>query len=33
MGTGDDLPATDWVSEHHWCAPLYYQQATNGAHG
>ncbi len=25
MGTGDDLPNTDWVAEHHWCAPLYYR--------
>ena len=32
MGTGDDLPNSDWVGEHHWCAPLYYRQATNGAH-
>jgi perosamine synthetase len=32
MGTGDDLPASDWVGEHHWCAPLYYRQAMNGAH-
>ena len=27
MGTGDDLPNSDWVGEHHWCAPLYYHQA------
>ena len=20
-----DLPNTDWVAEHHWCAPLYYR--------
>ena len=32
MGTGDDLPNGDWVGEHHWCAPLYFHQATNGAH-
>jgi dTDP-4-amino-4,6-dideoxygalactose transaminase len=33
MGTGDDLPNSDWVGEHHWCAPLYYhRQAMNGAH-
>ena len=32
MGTGDDLPNSDWVGEHHWCAPLYFHQATNGAH-
>ena len=25
MGTGDDLPNTDWVAEHHWCVPLYYR--------
>ena len=25
MGTGDDLPNTDWVAENHWCVPLYYQ--------
>jgi perosamine synthetase len=25
MGTTDDLPNTDWVAEHHWCVPLYYQ--------
>ena len=31
MGTPDDLPNSDWVGEHHWCAPLYYQQAMNGA--
>jgi hypothetical protein len=24
MGTGDELPNTDWVAENHWCAPLYY---------
>ena len=32
MGTGDDLPNSDWVGEHHWCVPLYYRQAMNGAH-
>jgi hypothetical protein len=31
MGTGDELPNSDWVGEHHWCVPLYYQQAMNGA--
>lgn len=25
MGTGDDLPDTDWVADHHWCVPLYYR--------
>jgi dTDP-4-amino-4,6-dideoxygalactose transaminase len=25
MGTGDDLPNTDWVSQNHWCVPLYYE--------
>lgn len=25
MGTGDDLPNTDWVAANHWCVPLYYQ--------
>jgi perosamine synthetase len=25
MGTGEDLPNTDWVAEHHWCVPLYYR--------
>jgi dTDP-4-amino-4,6-dideoxygalactose transaminase len=25
MGHQVDLPNTDWVAEHHWCAPLYYQ--------
>src|SRR3954453_10164896 len=25
MGTADDLPNTDWVSENHWCVPLYYR--------
>ena len=31
MGTADDLPNSDWVGEHHWCAPLYYHEAMNGA--
>jgi dTDP-4-amino-4,6-dideoxygalactose transaminase len=31
MATGDDLPNSDWVGEHHWCAPLYYHEAMNGA--
>ena len=25
MGTGDVLPNTDWVAQHHWCVPLYYR--------
>lgn len=25
LRTGDDLPNTDWVAEHHWCVPLYYR--------
>jgi dTDP-4-amino-4,6-dideoxygalactose transaminase len=25
MGHRDDLPATDWVAENHWCVPLYYR--------
>jgi perosamine synthetase len=25
MGTGDDLPASDWVGANHWCVPLYYR--------
>jgi perosamine synthetase len=25
MGRHDELPATDWVAEHHWCVPLYYR--------
>ncbi|MFL5907732.1 MAG: aminotransferase DegT, partial [Solirubrobacterales bacterium] len=24
MGTGDDLPNSDWVARNHWCVPLYY---------
>ncbi len=32
MGTDDELPNSDWVGEHHWCAPLYYhREAMNGA--
>ena len=27
LGHGDDLPGTDWIAEHHWCAPLYYRPA------
>ena len=25
MGRREELPATDWVAEHHWCVPLYYR--------
>lgn len=25
MGTGEELPNSDWVAEHHWCVPLYYR--------
>jgi hypothetical protein len=25
MGHHVDLPNSDWVAQHHWCAPLYYQ--------
>jgi perosamine synthetase len=25
MSSGDELPNTDWVAEHHWCPPLYYR--------
>jgi dTDP-4-amino-4,6-dideoxygalactose transaminase len=28
MGTGDDLPNTDWVATGHWCVPLYYRPET-----
>jgi dTDP-4-amino-4,6-dideoxygalactose transaminase len=31
MGTGDVLPNTDWVAENHWCVPLYYRPAADGA--
>jgi hypothetical protein len=27
MGTGDELPNSDWVAENHWCVPLYYAPA------
>jgi perosamine synthetase len=32
MGTGDDLPDTDWVAENHWCVPLYYAPALDPEH-
>jgi dTDP-4-amino-4,6-dideoxygalactose transaminase len=25
LGHADDLPATDWVAQNHWCVPLYYR--------
>lgn len=25
MGTGDELPNTDWAATGHWCVPLYYR--------
>jgi perosamine synthetase len=30
MGHAVDLPNTDWVSENHWCVPLYYRPADAG---
>ncbi len=27
LGHAVDLPNTDWVTENHWCAPLYYRPA------
>ena len=31
MGTGDELPNTDWVSQNHWCVPLYYAPKADAA--
>ncbi len=31
MGTGAELPNTDWVAESHWCVPLYYRPASREA--
>ena len=31
MGTGDELPNSDWVAEGHWCVPLYYRPEADGA--
>ena len=31
MGHHVDLPNSDWVAQHHWCAPLYYQPATRAS--
>jgi perosamine synthetase len=25
LGRSDDLPASDWVAQNHWCVPLYYR--------
>ena len=25
MGSSEDLPASDWVAQNHWCVPLYYR--------
>jgi hypothetical protein len=25
MGRGGDFPNSDWVTENHWCVPLYYR--------
>jgi len=30
FGSSVDLPNTDWVATHHWCAPLYYRSADVG---
>ncbi|MDX6609999.1 MAG: perosamine synthetase [Solirubrobacterales bacterium] len=31
MGRSDELPNTDWVSENHWCVPLYYRPESREA--
>jgi dTDP-4-amino-4,6-dideoxygalactose transaminase len=31
MGTGEQLPNTDWVAESHWCVPLYYRPEVDPA--
>jgi perosamine synthetase len=28
MGNDEQLPNSDWVAEHHWCAPIYYRPKT-----
>jgi perosamine synthetase len=33
MGTGDELPNSDWVADHHWCVPLYYRPEASSLHG
>jgi dTDP-4-amino-4,6-dideoxygalactose transaminase len=30
MGSGEELPNTDWVAQSHWCAPLYYRPLDEG---
>jgi perosamine synthetase len=32
MATGEDLPNTDWVADHHWCVPLYYAPPVEAEH-
>jgi dTDP-4-amino-4,6-dideoxygalactose transaminase len=29
LGHAVDLPNSDWVAQHHWCAPLYYRPASS----
>ncbi len=31
LGTGDDLPNSDWIGANHWCVPLYYTPAAEPA--
>jgi len=31
MGTGEELPNTDWVAGGHWCVPLYYRPEVDPA--
>ena len=31
MGTGDELPNSDWVAAGHWCVPLYYRPEVDPA--
>jgi len=31
MGTGDDLPNSDWVAANHSCVPLYYRPGEDGS--
>ena len=31
MGSGDELPNTDWVAQSHWCVPLYYRPEVDPA--
>ena len=30
LGHQVELPNTDWVAQHHWCVPLYYQPVEKG---